>query len=189
MTAPKTSDALLATFGSQWVQLPLSEAFTSFPNQRARSRLDSILDWFNVEDSPRYRPLGGTTYCNIFVWDVTRALTAEIPHWVDADWLPCGQKHPGARETTANMLFGKLRDGAWGWRECDQVHAGSFVRGGFPVVAAWKNPKGPGHIAMLTPSDDDILVAQAGAVCARRIPIQHAFGAGRMPDVRYFWHD
>jgi hypothetical protein len=40
---------------------------------------------FGVESQchlARYRPTGFGTFCNIFVWDVSRAVGSELPHWV-----------------------------------------------------------------------------------------------------------
>ena len=53
---------------------------------RSPALLDRLIEQFDVENSARYTPHkhGGDTYCNIFVWDVTSALGAEIPHYVDA---------------------------------------------------------------------------------------------------------
>ena len=59
-------------------------------DNRSTANYEAVLDYFNVGDSPnvvnpRYRRVpGGPTYCNIYVHDVTRAMWASIPHWVQA---------------------------------------------------------------------------------------------------------
>jgi hypothetical protein len=43
-----------------------------------------VINQFAVENNARYLPVPnhGLTFCNIFSCDVTRAMGAEIPHWV-----------------------------------------------------------------------------------------------------------
>ncbi|NPV90054.1 MAG: hypothetical protein HPY50_04670 [Firmicutes bacterium] len=63
---------------------PLQPKFTSDENLRSPYAYDMIIDQFKVADNPRYKRRNGNTYCNIFAWDVTNAMGAEIPYWVDA---------------------------------------------------------------------------------------------------------
>lgn len=46
----------------------------------------AVVESLNVEDSGRYQPGGGSTYCNIYAYDVVTALGAYIPRtwWYDA---------------------------------------------------------------------------------------------------------
>jgi len=130
---------------------------------------EAIIDQFNVENAPRYKPGNGATYCNIFVWDVTRALCCEIPHW------------KGPRELTANNLVDWL-DGPGnehGWYKVSDVMAGMSAERGSPTIAVARNLKGHGHIAMLVPAHNQpgLWVAQAGLKCARRMPLATAFGS------------
>jgi hypothetical protein len=171
---------------------------------RRRSRIadrdpgtyEAVIDQFHVESNPRYvrnRAGRGESYCNIFVWDVTRAMRAELPHWVDDDGEPaavqCG------RETTANGVIEWLRaHGArFGWHPAGASGAQSWANRGRPSIAAWYNPAGIGHLAVLRPGSVDEhgpLIAQAGEINAARVRAADAFGAAwRRGEVIYFIHD
>jgi hypothetical protein len=161
--------------------LPVDAPVRSTPAARSPARLLEVVAQFSVETTPRYRPVstprGPTTWCNIFVWDATRALGAEIPHCVDEAGcsVPVGE----GRELTANRTLRWLETHgpATGWREVDAVGAVAAARAGSPAVAIWHNPFGPGHVALVVPSDEaDIHIAQAGAACFSRRPLAHGFG-------------
>jgi hypothetical protein len=166
------------------------------PGKRHPLTYHTILDQFAVESNRRYRKNRaghGETYCNIFVWDVTRAMRAELPHWID----PEGEPAPvhGGRETTANDVIAWLRAHGkrFGWQETDAANAQCSADRGCPVVAAWHNPGGIGHVAMMRPGSADErgpLLAQSGERNARAIPAAEAFGtAWRSGAVTYFVHD
>jgi hypothetical protein len=55
------------------------------------------------------------------------------------------------------------------------------------VLAAWQNPDGHGHIAVVVPAGpgEGVQVAQAGAVCFGRGPLARGFGER---PVRFFIH-
>ena len=176
---------------------------------RSASKYEAVLDYFNVgnRDQPRgllenarYRPTYNkekkrwATWCNIYVHDVTRAMWASIPHWV--------QQKGKWRELTANATVDWLRSAGrtrgWipidaklcGWiQKQNQTRASvprpdpaitdslsiaaqkiasaqhpnqslllqpsyiaqQFANQGLPAVAAWQNPRGIGHVAMIRP--------------------------------------
>ncbi|MDR3311026.1 MAG: hypothetical protein LBS90_06730, partial [Oscillospiraceae bacterium] len=61
---------------------PANPVVTGDGQNRSPERLRAVIDQFQVETAERYLPgRDGYTYCNIFVWDVTAALGAEIPHY------------------------------------------------------------------------------------------------------------
>lgn len=157
-------------------------------DDRSPEKYLAVVRQFNVETSNRYRPRDKKTFCNIFVSDVTRAMCAEIPHWVtDAD-TPSSAGHDDARELSANATIDILNHGAWGYFACTASEAREYANQGRPTVAVWFNPLGHGHIAMVVPSDGDMLVAQAGLVCSSGTTMAAAFGAKRINSVQYFWH-
>lgn len=167
-------------------------ATTNAPGRRSPEALNACLDQFQVHSAARYQPRDGLTYCNVFAGDVTLALRAELPHWVDkVTNAPSFPGQPGAVETRANDLHDALVAGRYGYVACGPEHALAKALVGMPVVAVWHNAGGPGHIAVVEPAADPrgILVAQAGAVCARRVPVAVAFGLARHPErvVRFFW--
>jgi hypothetical protein len=70
------------------------------PTRRSRDNYNKVLDYFNVGNSlgkdvadhkrlenDRYRRIDLRTWCNIYVHDVTRAMWANIPHWVEKSEL------------------------------------------------------------------------------------------------------
>ena len=142
-----------------------------------------VMDQLNVEKEPRYLPRDGMTFCNIFVWDVTRLMSCEVPHWVDEYWRPT--RVGGGRETDANAIVESLHRGRWGWKPCSRPR--DCANEGWPVIAGWANARGPGHVAMVRPgAGETLMVSQAGATNGREMPLAQAFG--RKP-VLYWFHD
>lgn len=158
------------------------------PGQRSPQRLVQVIQQFRVEACQRYAPHDGKTWCNTFVWDVTRALGCEIPHWTEADGRPSG---PGkrARELTANGMQAWLenRGASYGWRLATAMQAHHVACLGCPAVATWANPNGHGHVAIAVPNAAAFIVAQAGLVCSSSIPLRDAFGS-HVSDVEWFIH-
>jgi hypothetical protein len=117
--------------------------------------------------NPRYAHRNGSTFCNIFAWDVTRAMGAEIPHWVNPSGDPT--PHLKGNELNANALNSWLHaHGArYGWRQVTLAEGVDLANQGRPVVASWKNQGGIGHIAMIRPgvatASEGPWMAQAGA--------------------------
>jgi hypothetical protein len=166
---------------------------TNAPGARSRAILDQVINQFAVGRNPRHLPGHGNTYCNIFVWDVTRALGAEIPHWL----TPLGDiavpASAGAREVTINggvdwmKRFGLT---AHGWRASTAEEAQSFANKGKVAVVMWKNPTGGhGHTAIVRPGEITSrgpATAQAGAINFNMGHMKDGFGsiAGK-----YYVHD
>jgi hypothetical protein len=145
---------------------------------RSPEALAAVIDSAEVETHPRYQPVGGQTWCNIFLWDVTRALGCEIPHWVG--------KAPHRRELSANGICLWLRTSQREWRRAGAAEALAHAARGGPAVACWENPDGHGHVAVLRPCATEIRIAQAGRVCFADGPLVRGFGS-RRPE---FWiHD
>lgn len=171
--------------------MPVDAPLRSMASARGRSLLLEVIAQFDVEATPRYRPVptrrGPTTWCNIFVWDATRALGAEIPHCVDEAGrsVPVGQ----GRELTANgtLRWLETHGVADGWREEDAAGAVRAAEAGSPALAIWHNPFGPGHVGIVVPCQDEgVHIAQAGAVCFNSRPLAHGFGDR---PARFFVHD
>lgn len=176
------SDSLWSSFRDsrpQW--LPLDAPIRGRREFRAWDLLLSVVRQFEVASCPRYRPTpAGETWCNVFVWDVTRALDAEIPHWVTEDDLPAQPGH-GHHELTADGIQTWL-DSEVGrsarWERTDEDGARAATSGGSPVVAGWRNGHTHGHVAVVLPSSPDspLLVAHAGVSPAFCVPLAQAFG-------------
>lgn len=150
--------------------LPVTPVIAGGPGNRSPELLELIIKQFRVATNPRYRPNQQgrqETYCNIFVWDVTRALGCEIPHWVGAGGgpAPVGQ----GRELDANGIAAWLQEWGrdFGWRRVRDALALAEANAGRPAVAAWYNSGGIGHVAVVRPgqahSIRGVPIAQAGA--------------------------
>jgi hypothetical protein len=180
--------------------LPVSAPICGGAGQRSAPLLERIIAQFQVERNPRYEPrdINGDgeeeTWCNIALWDWTKALGAEIPHWVSTAGSPVA---PGrGDELTANKTVRWLRDhGAdYGWRPCKSADAAAeHASAGRPVVAAWLNEGGIGHVAIVRPGPCDPeqgpLIAQAGAKNFESGTVARGFGASVVQLVEYFVHD
>ena len=167
----------------QWE--PVDAPVTNPHGKRSPHVLRAVVAQFDVLHNPRYRRTSSATWCNIFSWDVTRALCAEIPHWIIDPTLPAGR-----RELTANGTLDwlELIGPDAGWREFDARDAAEAGKDGHPTVAIWRNPTGrSGHIAVLLPGHgDEIRIAQAGARNLYDAPLRDGFGA--VQPIRFFSH-
>jgi hypothetical protein len=163
---------------------PLDAPLRGNLEARDRGSYDKIVDQFAVEENPRYKPRQDSTalynadlritYCNTFVWDVTRAMGAEIPYWLDMDgepneleltergwelWLP-------AHWLSASGMNQWLNEAGpqYGWREVSAEKAQELANLGHPTVASVNEPQGFGHIGIVRPGEmlNGPALAQAG---------------------------
>ncbi len=170
----------------QW--LPQKALLLNAPGDRSPEKLTAVVDQFNVAFSPRYRPSSNaagiiTTYCNIFVWDVTSALCCEIPHWVDRATgmpAPVGKGFELLANQMPHWLEHTGKDQGWHRIVTGDALVNARVNAGHPVVALWANPSGaPGHVAVCVPAPpgkDGVWIAQAGKACFALSPIRRGFG-------------
>jgi peptidoglycan hydrolase-like protein with peptidoglycan-binding domain len=155
------------------------------PKNRNADTYNQVINQFAVGNNPRYTPRDsngdGTrdTFCNIFLWDVTRAMGAEIPHWVDGNGNSVA---PGkGREMNANSTVDWMHQhGAEnGWRKATPEEAQKMANQGHPSVALWKNPGGIGHVAVVRPGEvtaQGPASAQAGGKNFNSKHIKDGFG-------------
>lgn len=153
---------------------PVDAEVRSRPGARSRGLYDDVLNQFAVGVNLRYARRDGNTYCNIFVWDATRAMGAEIPHWVDG------------RELDANSCSRWLATTGVrnGWSRVSAEEAQESANEGQPTVATWRNPNGIGHIAMVRPGTltaEGPAIAQAGSRNFNRGHVADGFGS-RTPE-------
>jgi len=80
---------------------------------RSPAAYNAVLDYFNVDhrQNPRYQPRNRSTYCNIYVHDVTRAMWASVPHWVRDARHRSGWNELSANRTYTWMLANARRIG------------------------------------------------------------------------------
>ncbi len=170
--------------------LPVDAPRTNQPGDRSVANYNAVLDQFSVGNNPRYARRNGNTYCNIFVWDATKAMGAEIPHWVDQQGRPAEVGARGAWEMDANATHRWLENQgrSQGWRKVSAAEAQRMANTGRPVVASWLNPGGIGHIAMVRPGEGAMQIAQAGARNFNEGSLSRGFGnAARATE--FFVHD
>ncbi|MCA1200133.1 SH3 domain-containing protein [Sphingomonas sp. R647] len=131
----------------------------------SRAGLDKVIDWLDVENSRRYRPGGGRTYCNIYAYDVAYASSVFLPRvwWTDkaiaaleAGQQVAAQYDVTIREMNANAIHNWLLDYGvrFGWKrtlsltelqECAN-------RGGIATICARrKDLARSGHIVIVAP--------------------------------------
>lgn len=170
---------------------PVDAPLHGFPGQRSPADLLAIVAQFDVEHCTRYAPGDGATWCNVFAWDVTRALGAEVPHWADDEGRPTAPGATGARELCVNALVDWLgaHGDRLGWRMATPEQARHVANLGLPVVATWTNNGKHGHIAVVLPSGElgPLLIAQAGARCFSCAAISEGFGS-HVADVEFWCH-
>ena len=136
-----------------------------------------VIDQFAVGHNPRHLARDGFTFCNIFVWDITRAMNAEVPHWIDPTGEIAVPFSNGAKEMTINAGVDWLRNhgGDHGWASATEEQAQDTANQGRLSVVVWKNPTGGhGHTAVIRPgiiTGEGPLIAQAGG---------RNFNAGRL---------
>lgn len=148
---------------------------------------------FAVETNPRYvrghsGPGGKETYCNIFLWDVTKAMGCEVAHWVDPATgveVPMGK----GMELSANGVCDWFMIHAlkFGWMQCGKSKAMERASRGLPTCVLWKNPGGIGHVAVVLPGMDFCHIAQAGGTNFFDQPLEKGFGA--IPNLLFYTHD
>jgi len=178
---------------------PTTPAVTSSEEDRSPELYRAVIDQFSVETAERYRPFrNGSTYCNIFMWDVTVAMGAEIPHYTDpatgeALYYPDvrGARSMGAI-ATCEWLQKHGED--YGWRETDAETAQMHANEGKPAVTSAGSL---GHVQVICPSADGgfdpirgVTVAQAGSIVTNYRHISGIYSANALANnVRYWIHD
>lgn len=176
-----------------WVEV--TPDLINTPNMRSPDNYLAALRQFEVETNPRYvrghdnDPKNGEeTYCNIFLWDVTKAMSCEVPHWIDpATGVECPMGK-GA-ELSANGVCDWFSSHALsnGWMECGEIKARARASSGFPTVVLWKNIRGIGHVGMVLPGADFTHIAQAGANNFFDVNLVKGFGG--VKPLRFYTHD
>ena len=165
-------------------RLPVDAPLRGDPKGRDRVTYDNVINQFMVEENPRYQLRenalmyeGGVTYCNIFVWDVMRAMGVEIPYWVDANGEitePYFSPDLGrfrivkpAYWKNANDIHHWLNERGTksGWREVTPEEAQDSANLGHPTVASLYIPYESGHMGIVRPGEmiNGPALAQAGA--------------------------
>jgi len=111
----------------------------------AEAYLDIILH-FNADDpeNARYAATGSTTFCNIYVSDVTSAMGVPIPRWNNGEkmWT----------DTIYEWLTDPSQGEFLGWEQVLPFVAQEVANAGFPAVVITKPNGSLGHMAMVIPN-------------------------------------
>jgi len=177
---------------------PATPAITSTEGTRSPGLYRAVIDQFRVESAERYKPFReGSTYCNIFLWDVTSAMGAEIPHYTDPETgAPVeypnikGAKPMGAIATDEWLgTYGP----EYGWHEADAETAQRYANEGKPAVTTAGDL---GHVQVICPSGDGgfdpirgVAVAQAGRIVSNYTHLSSIYNTNGQQSVRYWVHD
>ena len=175
---------------------PTAPAVTSDVHNRSPERYRAVIDQFRVETARRYKP-GENTFCNIFVWDVTSAMGAEVPHYVNtATGEP--RYYPDINGATG---MGAIATDKWlaeygalyGWFETDAVTAQRFANLGKPAITSAGKL---GHLQIVSPSKDGqyndslgVAISQAGRIVSNYTYLSNIYGNSGQKSVRYWVHD
>lgn len=123
----------------------LAPKVTSAQGHRTAEVYAQVINQFGVGTNPRYEPdAPGKPRGHIFVWDVSRAMGCEIPHFV------------GPRELTLAQTVDWLRhEGPMrGWQRAGEYDVVQVANQGCLVVAVPKDVKTK-MIAVVPPQEDD----------------------------------
>jgi hypothetical protein len=161
----------------------------------ARFKLLDAVDLINPE-KPYYQPRdidnipGRETFCNWFAGDVLDVMGIKLPRYdSSAGFYPRPHPYYGNTKMTKpysaghlNRYFNNGGEGKWKsvGNKADVVKLANDDK----VVVA-SIPGSPGHIAVVIPggTGSSVLVAQAGAVCSKKLPLAQGFGNA---DVQFF---
>lgn len=154
---------------------PVEAPLQGNPLRRDPAAYAAVLDQFEVQKNPRYARTQKDTFCNIFVWDATKAMGCEIPHWYDpATGLPTPMGKGSEQRVEHMAAWLDTHGDEAGWVRVVEATARIKAAAGKPVVALYRAPRGQiGHVAMVLPTGN---IAQAGAVSLWGAPIVVGFG-------------
>jgi hypothetical protein len=148
--------------------------------RRSAELYKQVINQFAAGHNPRYEPEEPSRpRAHIFVWDVTRAMNAELPHFV------------GPRELSLSQTCDWLRHEApmRGWRRADVDTAAAAANEGKPVVAIPRDSSVKA-MAMVRPGELDPdgrpRFAAAGLKRGNDLSTREALG---VMAVEYFFHE
>jgi LysM domain len=177
---------------SNYVNPPLTNA----PGQRDPAIYSQLIDQFAVHFNPRYLGHPGTTYCNIFVWDVSRAMGAEVAHRVDNNTGDTAVPFaPHASEILINAGIDWMHNHgvpSHGWSAASPQQAQDAANQGSIAVVMWKNPMSGhhGHTAIVRPGSITARGPSTAQAGLNNFNMGHVMdGFGTHSPLQYFRHD
>jgi hypothetical protein len=173
---------------------PLGEAGMPRNAPHGVSGLNTLIDWLQVDQSRRYRPGGGKTYCNIYAYDVAYASGVYLPRvwWTDkaiaaleAGQSVAAQYDATVREMNANAIHNWLIDyGArFGWKRTLSLTdlQDCANRGGIATICGRrKDLARSGHIVIIAPETASVKARRDGSGRVT-MPVQSQAGSVNFP--------
>ncbi len=158
------------------VQAPLQ----SLPGKRSRKLYENVLRQFALLTNPRYGDdAPGKTRGHIYVWDVSRAMQCEIPHFVGAKELTLAQTCDWLRHE------GPMR----GWKRVTDSEIYERAKAGYLVIALPRDARTK-QLAVVAPQEQPSDNSpRLDGLCLQRghgLHPRDMFGA---KPVDCFWHD
>lgn len=158
------------------VQAPLQ----SREGKRSREVLENVIRQFGVTVNPRYdEEAPGKGRGHIFVWDVSRAMNCEIPHFVGAKELTLAQTCDWVRHE------GPMRQ----WKRLTADEAVEVANSGKLVIALPRETRTK-HLAIVAPQElaDDGYPRLTGICLKRELGVHPRDMFGSKP-IDCFFHD
>ena len=188
-------------------EVPPARRGANDPTEQRVSAIRQLIEWFNVEQSLRYKK-DDSTYCNIYAYDYCYMTGAYLPRvwWTDKALLrlQAGETvpvvypttQPGTvREMTANALNEWFKD--WGghfhWRrtlDLDELQTAAN-EGKVCITVARSKPqyhKGHGHIVAVVPENENFRAKKSNGKVIATVQSQ-AGGSNFKYRVNHWWND
>jgi hypothetical protein len=143
-------------------------AFENAPGRRSPEAYAAAMDQFAVGRNPRYAPDGTASRAHFFVWDVSRALGVEIPHFVR------GQE----QSLALTCLWMRESSSAQGWVRVDLARGAEHASSGGPCVVTTRDPR-LSMLGLVRPVGDALgkpLIAAAGRRRGNALTLVEALG-------------
>jgi hypothetical protein len=149
----------------------------------------SIVNYLQVDKSPRYQKRNNQTFCNVYACDCCYLAKVYLPRvwWTGSaiERLARGEALSAryavtVGELNANSLFDWLRDfgGRFGWaRTFSETELQEHVnQGGVGLIIAQRSQlNAPGHVSIVAPENESNLAVRTGGVVT--VPLQSQAGA------------
>jgi len=141
----------------------------------------AIVSWLGVEKSGRWRPKPGTTYCNVYAYDLCNAIGAYAPRvwWGNkSDAEPVLGKN--VFELSANALYSWFvqHSEEFGWKKVktlDELQDAANAGNAAVIVGKNKNAQASGHICCVVPESGKLMAKRVDGQVV--LPVQSQAGA------------
>lgn len=160
----------------QWK--PIDPILTSSEGDRSRENYNAVIDQLWVEKNQRYTDRDNKTFCNIFMWDVTKAMGAEIPYYVNRQTGAAEEYRPGIladayQQSAADYYRWMNRHGAeYGWKKVSAKEGQEAANRGEPAVALYLF----GHCQVIRPFPENSGESPQGNICYAQAGSPKAYG-------------